>query len=71
MQVYGPGSTSEENRVPHNTSEENRVPHKINDGYSFIPINLELSHPQKQTNGAPKDAMNLGLAPFNPNSHVY
>ncbi|XP_047976895.1 MADS-box transcription factor 23-like isoform X2 [Salvia hispanica] len=59
--VYGPGSTSEENRVPHNTSEENRVPHKINDGYSFIPINLELSHPQKQTNGAPKDAMNLGL----------
>ncbi|XP_042042931.1 MADS-box transcription factor 23-like isoform X2 [Salvia splendens] len=49
--VYGPGSTSEENRVPHNT-------HKINDGYSFIPINLELSHPQKQTNGASKDAMN-------------
>ncbi|XP_057802816.1 MADS-box transcription factor 23-like [Salvia miltiorrhiza] len=52
--VYGPGSTSEENRVPQNM-------HSINDGYPFIPINLELSQPQKQTNGAPKDVMNFGL----------
>lgn len=61
IQVNGPGGTSEENGVPHNIH--------ISDGYSFLPINLELSQPQKQTNGAPKDAMNLGLALFNPNPH--
>ncbi|KAL1557858.1 MADS-box transcription factor 23-like [Salvia divinorum] len=52
--VHGPGGTSEENGVPHNI-------HSISDGYSFLPINFELSQPQKQTNGAPKDAMVLGL----------
>ncbi|KAG6414934.1 hypothetical protein SASPL_122313 [Salvia splendens] len=62
--VHGPGGTSEENGVTHNI-------HSISDGYPFLPINLELSQPQKQTNGAPKDAMNLGLALFNPNPHVY
>ncbi|KAG6417441.1 hypothetical protein SASPL_119600 [Salvia splendens] len=52
--VHGPGGTSEENGVSHNI-------HGISDGYSFLPIiNLELSQPQKQTDGAPKDAMNLG-----------
>lgn len=50
IQVYGPGGTS----------EANRVPHSINNGYAFIPINLEQSQQQKKSNEAPKDVMNLG-----------
>ncbi|KAH6767014.1 hypothetical protein C2S52_017997 [Perilla frutescens var. hirtella] len=51
--VYCMGGTSEANRVPHSM-------HTINNGYAFVPINLELTQPQKHKNGAPKDVMNLG-----------
>lgn len=53
IQIYALGSTSDADRVPHDT-------HSIKNGYTFIPINLELSQPQKQKNDAPKDLMNLG-----------
>ncbi|KAI3445813.1 hypothetical protein Pfo_002478 [Paulownia fortunei] len=52
--VYGPGGTSEVNRVSHLT-------HGINNEYDLhAPINLELSQPLNQKNNAP-NVMKLGV----------